>query len=50
MFLGKLAIDSDERKAAILKEMHNKFGYEGRERTYRRVAIGKRKYSIKYVA
>jgi len=34
----RLVIDSDVRKAEILKELHEEFGYKGRESTYRRVA------------
>jgi len=33
-----LVIDSDVRKAEILKELHEEFGYKGRESTYRQVA------------
>ena len=33
----RLVIDSDERKAAILKELHDDCGHKGRESTYRRV-------------
>jgi ribonuclease HI len=34
----RLVIDSDERKATILQELHDEFGHKGRESTYRRVA------------
>jgi hypothetical protein len=34
----RLVIDSDERKAIILKELHDNCGHKGRESTYRRVA------------
>ena len=34
----RLVIDSDERKAAILMELHDESGHKGRESTYRRVA------------
>ena len=34
----RLVIDSDERKAEILKELHNDCSHKGRESTYRRVA------------
>ena len=34
----RLVIDSDVRKAEILKELHKDFGHKGRESTYRRVA------------
>src|ERR1700727_1954307 len=34
----RLVIDSDDRKAEILTELHEEFGHKGRESTYRRVA------------
>ena len=34
----RLVIDVDDRKAEILKELHEEFGHKGRESTYRRVA------------
>ena len=34
----RLVIDTDERKAEILKELHKQFGHKGRESTYRRIA------------
>ena len=34
----RLVIDSDVRKAEILKELHKDFGHKGRESTYKRVA------------
>ena len=34
----RLVIDSDERKAEILKELHNDCSHNGRESTYRQVA------------
>jgi hypothetical protein len=36
--LQRLVIDSDERKAEILKELHEEFGHKGKESTYRRIA------------
>jgi hypothetical protein len=34
----RLVIDADDRKAEILKELHEKFRHKGKESTYRRVA------------
>jgi hypothetical protein len=34
----RLVIDLDERKATILKELHDESSHKGRETTYRRVA------------
>jgi hypothetical protein len=36
--LQRLVINTDDCKAEILKELHNKFGHKGREGTYQKVA------------
>ena len=37
-FPQRLVIDSDVRKAEILKELHEDFGHKGRESTYKKIA------------
>ena len=35
---SRLVVDSDERKAKIVRELHDESGHKGRESTYRKVA------------